>query len=121
MVYDEIPRYKKKAKPKTTPKAKHKHKYEPCVLEYEYPDSIAMLNHKTKGCTISSYCPICGKIGSCDVTRWYKPVKTGDGYKIELTEEAKQELNPTTRTVPTFWVDDWLFPKYVDLSESEEK
>ena len=36
MIYDpEDTRYRKRAKRKHNPKAKHKHEYQPCVFEYE--------------------------------------------------------------------------------------
>ena len=122
---EETPRYKKKSQAKPPKKSKHKHVYEPCVLEYIYPyaECVSGQGFKSgRGERIDGYCPICGKIGPTDMTRWYKIdcdlSSKRWGHKTELSDEAIKELNPDTRTLPTFDVgDDWLFPKFVTLPE----
>lgn len=94
-------------------KYKHKHTYEPCVVEY--PSEWYLKEHvrnEKKNVEINSYCPICGKIGGIqDEERWYR-----DGYiynnifgsvlKILPTIECEKELNEDTRTLPTFQLND---------------
>ena len=60
----EVMRYKKKAQKKPSPKAKHKHDYQPCIIR---TDNIAL--HSNFGIVrvpkgklkFGSYCTICGK------------------------------------------------------------
>ena len=118
----EVMRYKKKAQKKPSPKAKHKHDYQPCIIR---TDNIAL--HSNFGIVrvpkgkleFGSYCTVCGKIGSVDFDRWYRTVKLEYGVKPEHTEEALRELNPSTRTIPTFYVTDTLSQKFVNLEETE--
>lgn len=123
---EEVPKYKKKSKAKSPKKADHKHIFEPCILEYNFPYGKL---EEGKGfqpisqTRIDGYCPICGKVGPIDMERWWKtdkPLNSRNfGFQTEPTEEALRELNPETRTLPTFDVgDDWIFPKYVDIGET---
>ena len=118
----DVPKYQKKYTAKPPAKAKHKHVYEPCLLER--PADWWRKKHEQCGETdlaFSSYCPVCGKVGPVDVERWWISKKC---YSIGLepyiknegTEEAKRELNPKTRTLPVFKVDD-PFAKFVDIGE----
>ena len=124
MYSDEVMPYKKKSNRKPPKKSKHKHDYQPCVFEYNgirldkahgfVPDS------KTG---FGSYCTICGKIGSYGDERWTRwvPVNGGPAGHSEYTEEAKAELNPETRTLPTFRIEDIWSQKFVDTGIQPEK
>lgn len=116
---EEIPRYKKKSKAKPPKKSKHKHMYEPCVIER--PVDWYMKEHERSGvikAEIGMYCPVCGKAGSItDVDRWYQKEPTQSKWitcRTIPTEECILELDPTTRTLPTFWTDE-IFPKFFKL------
>ena len=108
----DIPKYQKKSTAKPPAKAKHKHVYEPCLIEqlelwyckpHERKSNKTMLRFKT-------YCPICGKVSPQDTKRWWTSVK-------KHTEEAERELNPATRTLPVFYIGDEWRPKFVDIEE----
>ena len=116
---NDVPKYKKPSTARTPKKANHKHFSEPCVIEYPknwyingYPKS------KETEAEISGYCPICGKMMSIkDLDRWYvdKPLQGFSHIvKIKKTEECLKELNPETRTLPTFVVKT-PFEKFVKL------
>lgn len=117
---NEVAPYKKKSTKKAPPKSKHKHDFKPCVFEY---DSVRL--DKAHGFVpkpdlmLGSYCPICGKIGSADgFWRQWVPVKPGSAAgRSEYTEDALKELNPETRTLPTFRLDDWIGQKFVSFEE----
>lgn len=116
---DELTPYKKKAKKNTPAKAKHKHVFVPCVLEFEI-----MVFDKERGqvpvqkSRIAAYCPMCGKLGETDFRKWYTWVSTSPGFgRSELTPEAEREMCRKTRTLPTFHVKDGYFAKFVELEE----
>ena len=120
--YEDMTRYRKKSQPKTTKKSKHKHIFEPCVLEL--PIDWYKKEHERSGVIrsrIGYYCPMCGKLGEFqDKERWYQP-KTIEYshlsiYSQKPTEECERELNPLTRTLPTFFVEDY-FQKFVEVKE----
>ena len=122
---DDIMPYKKKSTAKAPKKAKHKHVCEPCVLSYsaEWWTKEHLRNGKMKD-TIGAYCPICGKIGDVkDRSVWYTKdtVFIGNMQFSEsvLTEEGKKQMDPKTRTLPTFVVES-PFDKFVNLNESKE-
>lgn len=110
--------YKKKAKRKSVPKARHKHEYSPCVFEY---DSIRLDDIHgivpTPAVSIGMYCPVCGKVGSLECSAWMRwvPANKGGAGRSEYTEIAKRELNPSTRMLPSFRLDNGPFQKYVRL------
>lgn len=119
---NDIPKYRKKSTARPPAKAKHKHVYEACFVEYPL-DWWSKLHERKRyvpHLAFSSYCPICGKIGDVDRDRWFTAVKKyfGDGSHIESvkTEEAERELNPTTRTLPVFKIAD-PFVKFVDIDK----
>ena len=75
------------------------------------------------------HCPVCGKAGTIldvDPDRWERRVEVNihstfhKSYGTEPTEECLRELDPETRTLPTFWVDSPYFTKHVHLSEEEK-
>lgn len=103
-------------------KSNHKHIYEPCVISY--PDdwwNKAHLRRRQRTPIFSSYCPVCGKIGYLkDQSRWYnqEPVMTGNilWTRTVLNDEGEREMNPRTRTLPYFEIDD-PFVKFVEIKE----
>lgn len=120
--YEDITRHRKKAQHKTPKKSKHKHIFEPCILEQ--PIDWYKKEHERSGekCSrIGYYCHICGKLGDFqEKERWYQ-CKLVDyllfnTYSNEPTEECERELNPLTRTLPTFFVEDY-FQKFVEVKE----
>lgn len=119
---EDTPRYKKKSQAKPPKKSKHKHVYEPCVIEY--PRDWYKKEHERsveKRVQISSYCPICGKVGDIDHDRWWRreTLHGGSAGRNVPTDEALREYNPETRTLPTF-VSDEYFAKFVELPEVQE-
>lgn len=120
--YEDITRHRKKAKHKTIKKSKHKHIFKPCVLEQ--PIDWYKKEHERSGVIrsrIGYYCPICGKLGEFqDKERWYQRKLVEhlpfNAYSQEPTKECERELNPLTRTLPTFFVEDY-FQKFVEVKE----
>lgn len=119
---EEIPRNQrmKRSKAKPPKKSKHKHVYEPCILEFNKPSYDRERGQIwIPGSSFASYCPICGKVGEPDYERWWTKeagiLGRFEFFKDVYTEEAEREMNPETRTLPTFWADDWLFQKFVDI------
>lgn len=116
---EEIPRHKKKSQAKPPKKAKHKHIFEPCVFEFNnlrFSKEHGMTYDQPDAC-ISAYCPVCGKVGPLpNRERWYATRYTSSrSIEPYETDECKRELNPETRTHPTFWVEDRWFTKYVEV------
>jgi hypothetical protein len=73
---------------------------------------------------IGAYCPICGKVGTVqDPDRWRRLEKHTNEfhtyYASVNTEEYERELDPITRTLPTFTVDG-PFAKFVNLTDEGE-
>lgn len=109
----------RKKKHKTVKKASHKHLNEPCVIGYPANWFLKGQASEKMHPIMSAYCPICGKVGQADLERWF--VHRGgvsDGYPgyrwSDPSEEAKLELDPDTRTLPTFRVKD-PFVKFVEI------
>lgn len=120
---DDIPKYHKKSQKNPPQKAKHKHTYEPCIIEI--PHDFWRKPHERDGemkPRFYNYCPICGKVGDMnpDRERWWTTEKRFNGaiHYLETvpTPEGAKELDPITRTLPTFRVDD-IFPKFVELED----
>ena len=119
---DDVMPYKKKAKKPTIKKSKHKHIFQPCVVEY--PEDWYKKPHLQSGkrkADIAYYCPVCGKRTSgLEIDRWCEKQPVDDSgiplhiFKIEPTEECARELNPQTRSLPTFYMKD-PFDKFVDV------
>lgn len=115
--------YKKKSTGTGTKKSKHKHVYEPCVLAYpeDWWNKTPSFRHRKMRKTIRGCCLVCGKLGNLkDDSRWYyEETSVLNGYlfpKTSLTKEGEREMNPATRTLPYFEIDD-LFAKFVELKE----
>lgn len=118
METEEVMPYKKKSQAKSPRKSKHKHKYELCLVEYPqqwYLKEHARNDEKTTD--ISAYCPMCGKRGPVkNLEQWIlseRPMGCGFIRQV-VTEEYMKELNPETRTLPTFWIDE-PFQKRVEV------
>lgn len=122
--YDLIAPYRKKAKPKVPKKSKHKHLFQPCVVEY--PEDWYTKPHLQSGkrkADIAYYCPTCGKRTSVlEMDRWREKRPLDDSgiplpiFAIEPTEECAMELDPKTRSLPTFYMND-PFDKFVDIKD----
>ena len=117
---DETPRHKKKSQSKPPKKAKHKHIFEPCVIEFPkewYVKEHVRTNNDRKS-WIYGFCPVCGKIGEVDRSRWLKEERDFLGsYMVvrdALTTEGEKEIDSKTRTLPTFICDD-PFVKFVKI------
>lgn len=119
MFEEEVMPHKKKAKKNTPAKSDHKHEFKPCILTFNEPKYDRRLGFvPTPVEHFSSYCPVCGKIGSQDHQRWWKweSWKGTRAGRSVYTDEAKRELDPETRTLPTFHIDS-MFDKFVGLEE----
>lgn len=121
MYDDEVTPYKKKAQRKPPKKAKHKHDYHPCIFEYNgirLDKAHGFVPDQKTG--FGSYCTICGKIGEVDYTMWMNltPIGNGKAYRSEYTYDAKDELNPATRTLPTFYIEDIWAQKFVAIDST---
>jgi hypothetical protein len=122
---DEIPRYKKKSTAKTPKKANHKHLVEPCLIAY--PEdwwTKEHLRNRKMHISVGGYCPVCGKIGTLkDKSKWYGKDTVFFGiYQFTesvLTEGGRKEMNPSTRTLPYFEIDD-PFAKFVVLPDRKD-
>ena len=90
--------YKKKSQAKPPKKSKHKHIYEPCILEFNglrFSKEHGVVYDKPSA-RISGYCPVCGKVGSPgNLERWYGHREVfyqfGRVFEGFETEEYKRE------------------------------
>lgn len=108
-------RHKKKSQTRPPRKSDHQHHWEQCVIEFERRSFSKERGYvAVPDCGFGAYCPVCGKLnlGKVDHYRWWR---RPDPYHCTLSDEAQRELNPSTRTLPTFHVDDWLRAKFVNL------
>lgn len=117
--------YKKKSQAKPPKKSKHKHEYEPCVLEFNglrISKEHGVVYDKPEA-RIGAYCPVCGKLGPLEnPERWYQSRERQHPifhrvFEQVMTDECRRELNSETRTLPTFWVDDPYFTKGVEVGD----
>lgn len=118
---DDVARYHKKSKRKPPAESKHKHEFKPCVFEYEdiiFDNAHGFINKPEHSFAMGGYCHICGKIGATNhIWTSIVPVKPNStAVCVVDTEEARAELDPSTRTLPTFFLKDRWFQKYVDLN-----
>jgi len=121
IVYDDkTAPYKKKSKKRTPKKANHKHEFADCIFEYDglrLDDAHGFQPQPREW--FGKYCRICGKIGGLEYEKWVKQHHKlridGTGIARDLTDKAASELNPETRTLPTFRVDDIYGQKYIKL------
>ena len=119
--YDDIPRYKKKAKKPRTPKSDHKHIYQNCVFKYggiQFSNGHGFV--KDDRMSIGTYCPICGKIGTTYDTGWTRNLTywpSSSRWKDMWSEEAMSEFEESTRTLPMFVLGD-AFQKKIEIETS---
>lgn len=113
-------KYKKKSQNKPPTKSNHKHEYHDCIFEWDNPRGKF---DKEKGFITEreifggSYCVVCGKMSYDMSFKWRNVIHDFRGwYHSVLSEKAKQELNPETRTLPTFVIDDRWNQKYVNIN-----
>lgn len=104
-------RYRKKSNSPAPPKAKHKHQYQDCLFEIDWQE-LDKANGFVPSTEIvfGSYCPICGKIGGAKKD-WY--IYINKIWRYEYTDEAKKELDESTRTLPLFRIKDFT-QKYIE-------
>lgn len=112
---EDVPRYRKRSYKKTPAKANHKHEFVNCVFEIasERFDDVHGFVPELR-LSIGTYCRLCGKIGTTFDSAWR--VDSGlysYGVFGVWSEKAKEELNESTRTLPTFRVDDIFKQKFV--------
>lgn len=106
----EIPKYRKKSTKKPPKKANHKHKWASCVYQ---TDSVSYSKekgfYKTPELTVGTYCSVCGKIGLIHnpdfIVQMTEIINGNRYYSSDWSNEAKKELDPATRTLPLFIVD----------------
>ena len=123
--FEEIPRYKKKAKKTPPKKLDHKHVFEECVFESATCrlDRAHGFQYDKPQWSIGTYCPICGKIGTTRKKEgWMK--KTANDFGLfsashdDWNDKALREFNPKTRTLPFFALKEpFGFDKFVDLAK----
>ena len=107
---NEVLLHRKHEEQKVSKKSKHKHIYEPCVYEFlrERWDKRVHGLTKQKDVSLGTYCTVCGKVGKVEVIVW--------NFR-DLTDDELRQLNPDTRTLPTFWLDDVWKQKYVEVEK----
>lgn len=115
-VDDQMP-YKKKSKKKGAKKADHKHDFQPCVFEYaigRFDKERGMI--PTPSTALGTYCTVCGKVGD-RIDSWYADIfqlrKEPKPDKCGYSVDSNKELNPETRTIPTFKLNDYWFDKFI--------
>ena len=125
----EIPKYLKPTGSnisKSNRKSKHKHQYEECLIQYKWNFKSNAFTQEEKErihTSLSSYCTICGKIGSrfdenkSIVTDYVRTVDTpiGKCYSRISDEELYEKYH---NKLPVFFVEDIYKEKYVDLEQN---
>lgn len=116
---DEIMKYRKKSQKHGLKRSKHKHDYQPCVFNYPgvgYDSTYGFVPKERT--TIGQYCRICGKI-KLETPELYRYKSHYDGiiadFIADSNDFAKKELNPETRTLPTFKIDDYWNQKFIEV------
>lgn len=109
---NDVPRHRKRSNKKTPTKSDHKHEYANCVYDVptlRFEQSRGFL--PTTRTAIGTYCTICGKVGDVYSRSWFSQVNT---WPPQWSNEAMQEFDEETRTLPRFKLDD-IFQKKVQL------
>lgn len=125
---EDAPRHRKKSRKKRPKKADHKHHYENCVIKYRRKSDRYLRGEKVsdsgdEGIVVTSYCPICGKVGLDPVDdefrkrfpRLFLPYIPFDS----IPEDAK---NWILERYPVFYLEDYDEYRlsgqvFIDLSE----
>ena len=122
---NEIPKYKKPTKSnisKSNRKAKNKHHYEECLIQYNM--KIGLINKPSILITsLGSYCTICGKIGGRfkkdkTIVKDYEhtdDTPVGKCYQIMTSEELYERYH---NKLPVFFVENYLKDGYVNLEQN---
>lgn len=109
MDYEELTPYKKKSKRRPPKKSKHKHEYQPCIVEY--PEDWWKKAHERSGKLkpeLFYCCPLCGKLSTPpNLMEWYEKTGASSGlftytWGVSPNEKLQRELDPATRTLPTY-------------------
>ena len=125
-VEDDFVAYRKKSSRRPPAKSKHKHQFEPCVLEHTRDGSAVSGESAVIEARIDGYCPICGKIGPIDQKPYWKEGQRYFLYRLmyhmrdKLSDLGLQELDRNTRTLPTFQIQDPWKQKYVFLEKGRD-
>lgn len=117
--------HKKKSDAAPPKKSKHKHMYEPCVVsrtaEWYLKEHLRSGERKLE---FRLYCPVCGKLDYMDdkirsrmYTKVQRQAATFSYLETVLSEEGEREMNPETRTLPYFEIND-PFDKFVSLDSN---
>lgn len=126
-VYDGPIKHRKRSKKRPPAKAGHKHDFQPCMFQTYRKHFDRVHGYVQTGepsFSFGSYCPICGKTSRSDIDQWllWVPLHPGSqGGRFEYTDRAKAELDPATRTLPTFIINDRFPPKYVSLENQTKE
>lgn len=106
---DALMHHKKKSQKKRSPKADHRHFFEPCVFQYQYRlfDGRYATVYET-----GSYCPVCGKLWAAMDGRSGRVIVVDERVVGESgTEAGISECLPESRTTPLFRLDGAHFLK----------
>lgn len=118
--FDEVVRYKKKSTKRPPKKANHKHIFEPCVFEtkgIKFDIAHGIVDGPSEY-RMGSYCKICGRVGPED-RKWWDMIDNRF-CRSKYTKEAELQLNPETRTLPAFRLDDH-FQKFVSIERDRSE
>ena len=112
-VFDDVPRYKKKARKTGRKRADHRHVYENCVFGWpklHYEAERGLLYGPDIEYSVGTYCPICGKIGDTKDISWTDVSRRDErgfrGYSREWSDAALREFDEETRSLPYFFLDE---------------
>lgn len=128
-IEQEIPKYLKPTGSnisKSNRKSKHKHHYEECLIQYKWNFKNNAFTQEEKErihTSLSSYCTICGKIGSRfdenkSIVKGYRrtiDTPIGKCYSLITSEELYEKYH---NKMPVFFVEDIYKEKYVDLGQN---
>jgi len=120
---NEIPKYKKPTESnisKSNRKAKHKHHYEECLIQYNF----RYANENNLMTCLHTYCTICGKIGDRfkedkSIVKDYKrtiDTPIGKCYSLITSEELYEKYH---NKMPVFFVENYWKDGYVNLEQRE--
>lgn len=106
-------RYRKKSSRRPPKKSDHKHVWADCVFEFT---TESTWHEKT---SIGLYCPVCGKVHNTISAKYRINTANPPFYCMDWSEEGYRELNPATRTLPTFQIHD-VFSKFITKEDNGE-
>lgn len=118
----EVPKYKTKKESnvsKANKKAKHKHLYEECFTSY----TMDWLGSKSEHISLSSYCPICGKIGGVvknSIVKNDSKVENNGKFYYHCYRSGKELYEEYGDRLPLFHINDFC-DGFVDLNELDKE